>query len=428
MRIIFINRFFHPDHSATSRILSDVAFSLAGDGTRDVHVIASRMRYEPSSDPLPARETIDGVAVHRVWTSRFGRGNLLGRAIDYLTFYASAAASLWSIARAGDLVIAKTDPPMLSVLAAPVAHWRGATLINWLQDIFPEVAQNLGMSRGPVGRTVFAIVRSMRDRTLRSAAANVVLGERMSAHLTALGVPRARIRIIGNFADGKKLVPIEGGNRLRAEWQLDGKFVVGYSGNLGRAHEYQTMLAAMRLTGPNVSWLFVGAGALFGELQREAQANGLANVRFEPYQPDERLSESLSAADVHLISLLPALEGLIVPSKFYGICAVARPSVFIGDEDGEIARLITRHACGYAVRTGDGETLANILQALADNPETCREMGGRARAAFEQEFDKSIAIARWQSLLHEAAGESISRAHALSSGTEKIPVESAKAI
>jgi glycosyltransferase involved in cell wall biosynthesis len=125
---------------------------------------------------------------------------------------------------------------------------------------------------------------------------------------------------------------------------------------------------------------------------------------FKPYQPQARLAESLSASDVHLVSLRPELEGLIVPSKFYGIAAVGRPTLFIGDKDGEIARLLARHECGFTVAMGDGAGLAQIILNLAAQPTLCHNMGERARRASEGEFDRSIAIARWFKLLTEVCG------------------------
>ena len=116
----------------------------------------------------------------------------------------------------------------------------------------------------------------------------------------------------------------------------------------------------------------------------------------------------LSAADVHLVSLRPELEGLIVPSKFYGVAAVGRPTVFIGAKNGEIARLLARAQCGNTVQTGDGAELAKIILALAENPENCSAMGANARRMFENEFDKPIAMARWRSLLQDVCNPSTS--------------------
>ena len=191
---------------------------------------------------------------------------------------------------------------------------------------------------------------------------------------------------------------------MRQAWGLSDRFVVGYSGNLGRAHEYETMLDAMvRLEaqdgGAKVSWLLVGGGALYRRLKREVMQRGLTSVRFEAYQPRDRLAESLSVADVHIVSLRPELEGLIVPSKFYGIAGVGRPTIFIGDPAGEIAGILARLDCGRTVPMGDGAALARTIVEMAADRGGCDAMGERARRAFEQEFDTRTAIARWDKLL-----------------------------
>ena len=111
MKFIFVNRYFHPDHSATSQILTDLAVALGR--THEVVVVASRQRYDEPRASLAPRDSVDRVDIRRVWTTRLGRGNLLGRAVDYLTFYVAAGIALWRIAAPGDIVIAKTDPPLI---------------------------------------------------------------------------------------------------------------------------------------------------------------------------------------------------------------------------------------------------------------------------------------------------------------------------
>src|SRR5262245_7937270 len=173
VKLIFLNRFFYPDHSATSQMLSDLAFALAEDGC-EVAVITSRQRYDAPTNSLPARETVGGVSIYRIWTSRFGRADLIGRMIDYATFYFSVAWRLWRLTGRGDVVIAKTDPPMLSVVAAPLCWLRNARLVNWLQDIFPETAQVLGVG-GRRARTPFRLMQWLRTWSLKAADMNVVL-------------------------------------------------------------------------------------------------------------------------------------------------------------------------------------------------------------------------------------------------------------
>jgi glycosyltransferase involved in cell wall biosynthesis len=399
LKLVFVNRYFFPDISATSQALMDLATDQARRG-REVHVVTSRQLYEDPAADLPAEGEHEGVRIHRVRTSTFGRHNLAGRALDYATFYLSAARCLWTLARAGDVIVANTDPPLVSVVAGWVARLRGARLVNWLHDVFPEIAQRLDVAvlRGPLG----AFARRLRDTSLRTAAVNVVLGERMKAVVKERVGPRSRVEVVENWADGALIRPLPAaGNALRRQWGLEGRFVVGYSGNLGRAHEFDTILgAAEMLRGePEFAFLFIGGGRQRAWVEDEAARMGLANVVFQPYQPRDLLAASLSSADVHLVTLQAGLEGLIVPSKFYGVAAAGRPTIFIGDPDGEIARHLSREACGTAVRTGDTRGLASAIRALRADPAEAAAMGSRARSAFERTWDRPHAMERWNAVL-----------------------------
>jgi len=224
----------------------------------------------------------------------------------------------------------------------------------------------------------------------------------MKRHLASRGVPEDRLRVIPNWADGELIRPIDPkDNRLRREWGLEGKFVVGYSGNMGRVHEFETILKAADILKSDVGivFLFIGDGAQRKWLEREAASRGLSQIRFLPYQAPERLAASLSAPDVHLVTLRPEAEGLVVPSKFYGIAAAGRPSLFVGSADGEIARIINESSCGIVVRTGDIEGLATAIRTLRNDPATCRNYGKNARRVFERRYDKHLALAAWSKVL-----------------------------
>jgi glycosyltransferase involved in cell wall biosynthesis len=400
MRVIFLNRYFYPDHSATSQMLSDLAFFLAGAGI-EVYVVTSCQRYDEAAAVLPARERIDGVEVDRVRTTRFGRDNLLGRAFDYATFYLAAGWRLWRIARAGDVVVAKTDPPLISVVAALVARRRGARLVNWVQDVFPEVAEALRVRalKGPQA----GLLRWLRNRAFRSAAANVVLGESMAEVVARAGALAGRIRVIPNWADMEAVRPVAAAdNPLRRAWGLEDKIVVCYSGNMGRVHEFDTILdAAQDLAGKAASivFLFIGGGAQRRTIEDEVRRRGLPNVQFRPYQDRAGLSLSLGVGDVHLVSQRPEVEGYVFPSKLYGILAAGRPAVFIGDREGEIGALVEREGIGVAVRQGAAAGLAEQLLRLAGDAALREAMGARARTLLCERYDKRIAFKAWLELL-----------------------------
>jgi len=394
-KTVFVNRFFWPDQSATSQLLADLAFTLALHGRR-VSVITSRQRYGDPQAQLPHSETEKGVKIERVWTTGYGRHSLPGRAFDYLTFYLGALWHMWRTLSKGDVVVAMTDPPLICIPAAMVASLRGAKLVIWHQNLIPEVATAL-VVKGMQGK--FAeLLLGLRNMPVRRASLNVVLSRRMAQRLIAEGIPGEDIRIIPNWADGSTIYPTAlDENPLRAAWGLKGRFVVGYSGNMGRVHEFGTLLeAAERLKDdPRIVFMFIGDGFHRAWIEREAKQRGLSNILFQPYQSRERLNDSLGVADVHIISLRQEMEGLVFPSKLYGILAAGRPPLFIGAEHGDVAHILRAERCGLVASEDDAYGVVESIRQLQRDPQLKQAMGDRARALFERHYDIENALLKW---------------------------------
>jgi glycosyltransferase involved in cell wall biosynthesis len=385
--------------------MADLAGELSSRGWQ-VTLVGSNQRYDDPSAQLPATDRWRGVEIARVNTTRFGRSSLAGRAVDYLSFYAKLPLVLWKVLRRGDVLVAKTDPPMLGVVAAPIAKMRGAYTVNWLQDLFPEISVALSQPKLP--GPLVDILRWWRNRACRRAAMNAAIGERMGELLAKQGVPPERISVMPNWSHEDAIRPLSpADSRLRSRLGLRDRFVVGYSGNLGRAHEWKPLFEAAQLLSeqsPSIAFLVGGGGHGYDALKDEVARTGLLNIQFQPYHPMEYLSDSMAAADLHLVSLRPELEGLIVPSKFYGIAAAARPVAFIGDTDGELARLVRQHDCGVAIPAGRGDLLAAAILDLAADPQRAKRQGGNARQLLDTHFSRAEAHERWHHLLAAVAG------------------------
>jgi glycosyltransferase involved in cell wall biosynthesis len=193
-------------------------------------------------------------------------------------------------------------------------------------------------------------------------------------------------------------------NQLRAEWNLGQKFVVGYSGNFGRVHDFATVLdAAAELRDlRNVHFLFVGSGAQRTWVEDRATALNLTNVSFQPFQPLDRLPLSLSVPDMHLVSLKTEVEGLLVPSKFYSALAAGRPVLYVGDPKSEMAQSIKDAGCGRAFPVGAYAELAAAIREFASRPTEVAEMGTRARALWATHFKRKQALAKWEAVVGRA--------------------------
>lgn len=397
-RVIFVNRFYHPNEVATAQLLTDLAEALARDG-REVCVIASA----PVADTPPASdERRHDVSIFRVHSTHWSRRHVLGRVIDLVTFQAGALVQLFKRLRPGDTVVAMTDPPLLGVVAWLVARLRRARIVHWVQDIYPEIAAEL------TGHRWLLVLRPLRNAAWRRAHACVVPGADMAATVAAGGVSASQIVVSPNWAPaGLGPPPPDAVATLRQAWNLSGKFVVGYSGNLGRVHDLEPLLdvADALRDRPDIAWVFVGHGAQRASLEAAATARGLANVHFKPPQPRSQLATSLGVAEVQLVTLLPGAEHSVFPSKLYGIAAVGRPIALIGPRGSELARLVVEHKMGAAFTRDEGDALARWLVALAADPLRRELMANAARHFAAGGFDR--ALASWRNVLGgELAGNS----------------------
>ena len=399
MKIVFANRYFFPDQSATSRMVSGLAFALARRGF-EVTAITSRTLHDHSNVALPAEEMVSGLNVQRLWATRFGRKNIFGRAIDYLTFHVSAFLwCLWNL-KSGDICVVCTDPPLLSVTTALPIRWRRARMVNWVMDLFPEVAMELGMlSNKSIPGT---ISRSMRNWSMRKSAMIVCPTATMASYLTDRGFQDGQVFVMHHWSDGDEIYPVApASNSLRTRWGLQDKFVVGYSGNFGRAHDFSTLLEAAVLLSDHddIQFLLIGGGQQRTHVEEVVRNRDLKNVLFKPLQPPENIAESLSTADAHIVSLIPRLEHCIVPSKFYGVLAAGRPTLFIGDRNGEVARVVATADCGVAVEIGEGRKLADLIIHMKNAPERRMQMGHNARRVLDTLFSRENAVSAWSEIM-----------------------------
>jgi len=402
MKILLVNQFFHPDLAATSQIMTDLAVDLAARG-EVVHVVAGSGTYLGGTQ-LPAFESYRGVEIHRARGTSLGKGSIPRRLADYLSFFAAAAARVVTVEKP-DLVITLSTPPLVSLLGSLVRTARRNTrFIYWVQDLYPDVAVAFGVlkPRSPATLAFEALSRASLARADRVVAIGEVMGEK----LIAKGLRPERLRVIHNWSDAAIGDVPEAENRFLDRHRLRGMFVVEYSGNMGRGHEFGTLLnAAERLRHrEDMAFLFIGDGAKRPEIERAVAERRLKNVKLLPYQPREELPQSLGAASVQAISLSNGLEGLIVPSKLYGALAAGKPIIHFGSRESEIGRVLERESCGRAIAHGDVDGAVAFLEELAGNPEAARAMGARGRAAFLARYDRPHATASWHALCREVVG------------------------
>jgi glycosyltransferase involved in cell wall biosynthesis len=400
VRVVLLNQYYAPDEAATAQLLADVGAGLCKRG-HEVVAVCSRRSYADPDRTYPARDTIDGVEIRRAWATGFGRASKLGRVLDYGTFLLGAAR-LMLFQRRPDVVVSLSTPPLVALLGWLAARLRGARTIYWVMDVYPDVAYELEVIRrgSLVGRLLGRVSRFLLRRSDRVVA----LGETMAARLQAQA--QSDIEVVHNWADEDVIRPRAlRQHPLRQRWGWDGRFVVLYSGNMGLAHEFETVLAAAeRLRDdPGILFAFVGGGPRRRRVEAEVGRRGLGNVEFRPYVARSDLGDSLTAADAHLVTLRPGCPGLLVPSKIYGILAAGRPTLYVGPSEGEIWEIVSTGTCGACLPCGADERLARAIRAYRDETARCEADGRRARELFEARFTKERGVREFVGIVEGVA-------------------------
>jgi glycosyltransferase involved in cell wall biosynthesis len=360
MRILIINQPFWPDVVATAQHMSDWADHLASRG-HTVTVIASRSVYGTQGAVLPKSEIHHGIHIHRVGSNLFRKGRILTRLVDFALFHLRALWKTLTLPKQ-DVVVCLTTPPFIGIVGMIAKSLRGSHYIQYEMDLYPDVSIVLGVL--PPHSLSAKILERLHRRLLRSADRVVVLGRCMARLIESKGIPLEKLLLVTPWADPDAVRPIpRDQNPFRKLHNLQNQKVIMYSGNLGLAHDTDTLLALIEhyKDDPALRFVFIGGGKKMDQLRRIAAEKKLTNLLMLDYVPRENLSDMLSAADLHLITQAAGTAGIIVPSKLYGILAAGRPSLYIGPPDTEIAYQLRESMAGVVVAVGDSQGAIRAL-------------------------------------------------------------------
>jgi len=391
-RILVLNQYYRPGVEATANLLADLCEELAHD--YDVTVVTGRLQ---GREDLPNNELLNGVRVLRTRSTSFDRTKLHHRTINYLTYLADSLVRALS-SRRPRLVLCMTDPPIVGDLGVTVARRFRSPLLVISEDVFPEIATELGRLTNPV---LIRILRRLVGYYLQRADHVVAIGERMRERLIEKGAAADRITVIPNWVDTKAVVPGPRDNEWAREHKFVDRFVVMHSGNVGHAQNLDNLVYATTYLRDLDDLLvaIAGFGARHTEVRALATRLEADKVRFLPYQPREVLPQSLGSAHLHYVGLAKGLSGFVVPSRLYGILAAGRPVVVAADADSETARLVEEAQCGVAIRPDRPDLLAAVIRDAHDGRLDLDAMGRRGREYVEREADCSVALARYRSLI-----------------------------
>jgi colanic acid biosynthesis glycosyl transferase WcaI len=393
-RILVLNQYYWPGVEATARLLHELCTALAAD--YDVTVVTGMIAGDSVQ---PGATMVGDVRVIRVRSTSYDRRLLLPRAINYLTYLVQSLRSAFAVSRP-DVVLCMTDPPIIGNVALIVARRFRVPVVVISQDVFPEVAVELGRIKSPL---LIAGVRRLINFYLQRADVVVAIGATMRARLLEKGAKPERVAVIPNWVDVERIVPLPHDNPWAREHGLTDRFVVMHSGNVGHAQNLDALIRSatfLRDLG-DLCVAIIGAGARHADMVALTERLGADGVVFAPYQPREVLSQSLSTANVHVVGLERGLSGYVVPSRLYGIMAAGRPVIVAAEDESETAQLVREVGCGIVVAPGRPDLLAQAIRDAHDGRLDLEEMGRLARDHVVANGDTRIATDRYRRLLAE---------------------------
>ena len=400
MRVLVLHQHYWPEIAATAQVLSDLCEDLAARG-HDVTVVTGQPSYRERST-LPEDEMHEGVRVRRVLTYAPARRTIARRLLHYGVYFgASLGSALATRPRPDVALIMSTPPLLLGISATLVRALRGVPFVYSVQDLYPDVAIDLGVLRaGPLASTIDVVSRGL----YRRSAALVTLSPGMRDKLVAKGVAPERITVVPNWADASAIAPEADGSVFRAELGIGSRPVALYSGNVGLSQGLEHLVdAARRTQAHDLVWVVAGDGNAREPLERRVREARIENVRFLPPQPRARLASLLATGDVGLVTMRRGVADDMVPSKLYGILAAGRAVVASVEPASEVARVVRGEDVGVVVAPEDPVALAAAVVAHVDDRDRLARLGRRARVLATGTYDRHVCTRRYAEILEAVA-------------------------
>ena len=409
MNLLVLCPHFAPDVAPTGEVMSAIAYALAERGHR-LHVVTALpwYRHHKVEDGWGGRpwrtETTDWGWITRLHPFPTDKTNIPARAVAFGGFTAMAVVAATATRMRPDAVMVMSPPLPLGVAGWLAATFRRAPFVFNIQDVFPDVAVELGAITNP---KVIAAASALEKFLYRRSDAVTVLSEDLRDNVGGkLGRHRPeRVHVIPNFVDTVRIAPSERMNSYREQYGLGDRTVVLYAGNVGMSQSLDLVVEAARRFRDRDDVVFVVNGGGSAKEALVASAAGLDNLKFVEMQPRERLPEVLAAGDLHVVPLKRGLARSSVPSKLYSILAAGRPVLASVDAGTEVATTIERAGAGVSVPPEDPDAFCAALADLLDDPGRRTSMGESGRAFVEGWVSPAAVGAAYEELFEQVRRE-----------------------
>lgn len=418
-KMLIYAHYYTPDVAATGQILQEMAEGLVDE--LDITVICTVPSYTGTIDAYYKEkkmyvENINGVKVIRVSVPEFTKRSKLSRIRNLMSYYINAKRAT-RIVGEQDYVMAVSQPPimggLLGVYGKRVLSSNNSKVrfIYQIQDFNPEQIEAIGYFNN---KFIINLLRNIDKNTCKKSDLVVTEGrdlvETLKNRFNNLNVPK--YTMICNWIDDRKVYPLPNGDNnvieFKERYNLNGKFVIMYSGNIGLYYDLEGIIRVIEKfkgvktkNGRDVCFAFIGSGSILSKLVKYKEDNNLDNVVFIPYQDKKKLIYSLNSADVHFCVNAKGIKGVSVPSKLYGIMAVAKPVLGIM-EDGTEGMLVVKDAkCGVVCEPADYNSIEDNIKYMIDNADNDEllKMGQNGRKYLEENLSMNMSINKYKNAI-----------------------------
>lgn len=408
-QIRIITPYFHPEVISCVPLMTSLAEDLVAAGHQVEILTSAPVEWDDGTsvgrhaDGARLPDSYRGARVVRLRNLFPRRPGAVSKLLEYAWF------SLWIALRVltgrrADAIYVYSNPPLMGLLVAVVAHLRASRVLYNLQDLFPDSAVSGGLL--PSTSRALAPLRSLERLTYRTVDEVAAISDEFADHVKRVA-PGARVRVIPNWIDTEEIQPVAWEeNQFRSRVGLDDRFTVLYSGNLGYLHGIDTLIdAAVTLRNrDDIVFVIVGEGQRRDAMIERVRAERLDNVRFFDFQPFSLISHVYSAGDVCVVPMRRGAASTAIPSKTWSIMACARPVIAAMDPDSGLARLVGELGAGLVTEPEDGAALAAAVERLADGEVDGEEMGRRGREYVERSLSRRRITGTFVAALESLAG------------------------
>ena len=398
-RIVVLTEVYYPEQTSTGYLLTKTAEGLAENYRVKVATGPATNFFQKVG--YPAYEVKDNVEIFRCRGTKFDKNFVLGRLLNLVT---CSTAIFWKallICQRGETILVVTNPPLLPFIALLLKWLKTCRFVLLIHDVYPEV-----LVASQISRSSSAIVKigAIANRILYNQASKIItLGRDMTKLAQAKLTDQDKVVCIPNWADHEIVPTNRHENVMLRELGVADKFVVLYAGNMGRTHGIENLAASAQILekNSNIHFLFLGFGAKQKWLEEYVHSENLTSVSIISPRPRSEQIIFLNACDVAIISFVPGMAGVSVPSRMYNQMAAGKPIIAVTDDWSELAEVVREEEIGWVVKPGDLDSLVHTIQFAAEHPQLCTQMGSRAAEVAQTKYTFTEADQSYQKLFKE---------------------------